>query len=571
MPHGRGAAHGWSERVGPSGPGVSRESEPGVCSILPLRTRRGSSRGEVHDLQAKLLSWTARASSCGAKGGAKIGLLVVLLLSIGWESLFLTRGSNVTDEGWPLYAAMQLEAGRTLYEDVLWVFPPGHLLSAYVAHAVAPPGVFGARLGYAIFTVALVGALYVLGCRLVGPGWALLAASLVAVAAPRTHMMQVIFGYRYMVLAILALLAFDRRVRTGDRRWLVVAGSVAGVTLYFRVDTAFAACAAIGIATIALDSDPKRWAREVGLLLAGFTATVVPLMAWAGVGVGLATYWREVLVHPVAMLQPLPLPPLEWPESINRGAIARFWVAFSFRFYTVLYLGYAVWLVTAWIRDWRSGVRFRDPLLLGVIVLGGVFYWRAFGRSDEAHLDSVIPPACLLLVVLVARAWGWLADRLRLVGIRRAGGATVLAAALFASWVYLAGSDRQLLPERLARQGLPDRVLDAVEAIREVTESEDTILDMTAAPLFYVLAERLGPGYADIIMPGTFLNDGDETRFVALLEESPPAAVLWPLAPFDDMRERAVDRTAPRVAAWVQRRYMLERRTEKFLLLVPRS
>lgn len=37
-----------------------------------------------------------------------ISLVVVSLVSVGFESLFIRQGINLMDEGWPLHAAMEL-------------------------------------------------------------------------------------------------------------------------------------------------------------------------------------------------------------------------------------------------------------------------------------------------------------------------------------------------------------------------------------------------------------------------------------------------------------------------------
>ncbi len=55
---------------------------------------------------------------------------LLLAVSFGFESLFFRHGLNRIDEGWPLYAAKLLHEGGTLYQDVFFVFPPGHLLAA---------------------------------------------------------------------------------------------------------------------------------------------------------------------------------------------------------------------------------------------------------------------------------------------------------------------------------------------------------------------------------------------------------------------------------------------------------
>ena len=124
-------------------------------------------------------------------------LLVVVLVSAGYESLFVGHGiSWLFDEGWPLYAAVRLHAGGVLYGDVSFIFPPGHLLSAWLAYFIEPPGIVLARIFYAGFSVALSCAIYLLGTRITKPSYALLGALLLAIAAQRSHLTHLVFGYR---------------------------------------------------------------------------------------------------------------------------------------------------------------------------------------------------------------------------------------------------------------------------------------------------------------------------------------------------------------------------------------
>ena len=74
-------------------------------------------------------------------------------------------------------------------------------------------------------------------------------------------------------------------------------------------------------------------------------------------------------------------------------------------------------------------------------------------------------------------------------------------------------------------------------------------------------------------MPGTFLEDAEETRFLARLQAVPPRLVIWPGWPFDTDPKRAVQRTAPRVSRWVQERYRprdSRRTSHRFVILIPR-
>ena len=109
-------------------------------------------------------------------------VLLIVAASAGYEALFLDRSNGeLFDEGWPLYAAMRLQAGGVLYRDVFFLFPPGHVLPAWLAYWLDPPGVVLARGIYAAFNVALCAALYFLAGRIMPARYALFSALLVAV------------------------------------------------------------------------------------------------------------------------------------------------------------------------------------------------------------------------------------------------------------------------------------------------------------------------------------------------------------------------------------------------------
>jgi hypothetical protein len=152
-------------------------------------------------------------------------------------------------------------------------------------------------------------------------------------------------------------------------------------------------------------------------------------------------------------------------------------------------------------------------------------------------------------------------------------------------WIFLLGSDRYLDP---ARRGLhPLRALNGsvaissrsearqidrvVKALRESTRPGEIVLNLSPSPLFHVLAERSGPGYFDVLMPGTFLDEGEELEFLARLQQSPPAAVIWPGAPFDNMASRSIRRTAPHLVRWVEERYEARGPHQRWLLMFPRN
>ena len=237
-------------------------------------------------------------------------LALVLAASCGFELLFIHYGLNALDEAWPLRVAWQLSEGRELYRDALWVFPPGHLLPAWIGYQLAPPGLLLARWIYALFSVLLSLGIYGLARSLMPARFALLTALCVALAAPNTHLMHAVFGYRYMIFSVLALIAFGRRIDTRRSPWLVAAGVLLGVGAFFRLGPAFAAGVGIGVAIPALSFDWRRWLSDWTLLAGGVLAVFVPLLAWAQATVGIDVLFREIVTRPATMLvlQSLELP-----------------------------------------------------------------------------------------------------------------------------------------------------------------------------------------------------------------------------------------------------------------------
>jgi len=333
------------------------------------------------------------------------------------------------------------------------------------------------------------------------------------------------------------------------------------------VTPAFAVSCGVGVAVLTI-GDWRSWLRDWGLYAAGLLLVMVPVLSWFGASVGLERVWREVILHPVAMLQPLPVPELVAPATWDREAITEAWRPLSLRLFLLMYLGYAAALLGLWVRARLRGTRYAHSLLLAVVVWGGVFFVRSFGRADEAHMDTTLPPICLLLAHLL----GLGVDRFAPDAGRRPRLAVLAAVVLaLATWILLLGSDRYLRPRHLARLGLPTKVTASVDIIERHTRPGDVLLDLTAAPMFHALTNRPGPGRSDVVMEGTFMDDEEELHFIRRLEESPPAAVLWPIVHFDDMPSRSIERVAPRVSAWVRSRYAPAEAGAKFQLLLPRE
>jgi 4-amino-4-deoxy-L-arabinose transferase-like glycosyltransferase len=518
---------------------------------------------------------------------------LILAVSVAWEGLFLHFGINKLDEGWTLYAAKRLHEGAVLYRDVMFPFPPGHLLAAWLGYAIEPPGVVVARIVYAAFSVGASLGVYLLGRKIMPAHFALWGALLLAIAAPRSHLSHLLFGYRYALFAILALLAFSRRVDGRGARWMFVAGLCAGTGLIFRLTPAATASVAIAVGLLLADPRPKVWLRDGALYAAGLLAVALPVGLWFASQVGLETLWREVLLRPVAMTQEqsLPIPDLAALPGTGRRQISRWFVALQFRLWTLLYIGYGLAAGSLAWRALRDRAASQHAVFVAIVVWGAIFFFRALGRSDEPHLDSALPPVCLLLAHLffsLARRLGSeptaaLAPRQWRARESRRPRLVAVAVALFAAWVFLGGSDYYMPREQRGRvpsqamsgevaipRAIVAQALDwSMYAILTWSQPGEPVLDLTASPLLHVLSGRNGIAFSDPLIPGSFLSDEEELRYVEALERRPPAVVLRPQTPFDRNPERAIEATAPRVAAWVDAHYRVEAVRSGIIVLVP--
>lgn len=514
---------------------------------------------------------------------------VILFVSGAYESLFIHHGiAWLFDEGWPLYAAKQLHEGGVLYRDVFFPFPPGHLLPAWIAYALDPPGIIFARTIYAGFSLALSLALYLLGRRLMPARFALLGALLLAIAAPRSHLAHLLFGYRFLVFSVLALLAFSAYQayqRTRNGRALVVAGVLTGVALYFRLTPAFAVACAIGVAITATSREPRSWLQGWLRYGAGVLVVVIPLALYLHSTVGLDAVWREVVVRIIGLqqLQSKPIPAFVTAGDVTRVSIYQNFVPIQYWGFMLMYGGYLIALAGKWRQSIRDRSEFPHALLLAVVIWGAIYLLRTLGRSDEHHLTSALPPACLLIAHATHLAFARVSRAALQVRLRGRLGETVLIVGVLASWIFLQGSDLYLsaslrgvhpipaLGEEvyIADSKLAARLGQKIEAIRRLTRPGDTVLDLSNAPLLHAVTGRNGPGYIDVITPGVFMNQDEERRLIARLDAKPPAVVIWPEHDFDWMPSRSIRVTAPLLTAWVREHYRPEqgRRSQ---ILVPR-
>jgi hypothetical protein len=265
--------------------------------------------------------------------------------------------------------------------------------------------------------------------------------------------------------------------------------------------------------------------------------------------------------------------------------VSRLFTAVQFRAYLLLYAGYLLALPVAWLRARLRRRPFDQLPLVLLVVWGGVYFIRTLGRSDIAHLESALPPVCLLLAHLASVVTAAAAARLPGLDRRRGLAAAAVSGVALASWIFLFRTDVLVRPSE--RGGFPleslqatislpsddraERIDKAVADVLRHSAEGDTILDMSHSPLLHVITGRNGVGRRDLLMPGTFLDESEERELLALLEQRPPALVLVADTHFDKDPARSIVSTAPLVSSWVRRRYRILDTRGSHLIWVPRE
>ena len=196
-----------------------------------------------------------------------------------------------------------------------------------------------------------------------------------------------------------------------------------------------------------------------------------------------------------------------WESAIRRWEMIRKRLNLSKnRFPWILCAGYAVYLITKWTRCRRAGRAFPHILLTSVVVWAAVYLGRALGRSDGSHIDSALPPVCLLLA-----HGSHLAATRMLKGNEHPWQRRLVICEVFllvlGSWFFLSESDTRFrnMGRFLERSGDAlsgsrptfHRFPREIAVIEKWTRPDDVILDVAMAPAFHVFSGRRGPGTLD--------------------------------------------------------------------------
>jgi hypothetical protein len=475
---------------------------------------------------------------------------MIALLFVGGvliSGFTILRGVEPFDEGLTLQAARRVAEGQLPYSDFLWAYGPGHV---YLLAALFK--LFGTSLLWWRIIRVLVDAGVALLVFAVVRREAPFKVALVAWLTTACAMAQPTGANPFAPALLFSLGAIVVAARASGRRGWIGAGALCALAAVWRLDfgvyAAIAACATALVASApvqpAAAGDPAARSRFGAVLtvIAAFAAITAAIYLPFAIVDGPADAWRDLVGRSLSQGRYWRLPfPLDYdgrlrlwpPGSLAHDAkdVLAYYVPL------LLVVGLVAALVAIVVRRLH-----RNPIIVGLAVVGLTYIAYLLSRTDEFHSTPLIVVLAALLSILVLR-------------LPMRGGA-VLALVLLALLAYGASNRLSALfgPPRLAMIHIP--VADGVKAppaearsieqmvaaVQRRVPAGDPIYSVTQRsdlvrindPLIYVLSERDNPTPQDF---GLQTGAAAQRAIVASLERSRPKVIVRWLSPESTKRE----------------------------------
>ena len=462
----------------------------------------------------------------------------------------ILRGVEPFDEGLTLQAARRVAGGQVPYSDFLWAYGPGHL---YVLAGLSE--VFGTSLLWWRIVRVLVDAGVALLVFAIVRREAPLRVALVSWLAAACAMAQPTGPSPFAPALLFTLGAIWFAAESSDRRGLILTGALCALAAAWRLD--FGVYAVIGSgAAVCAKSLPRRayllGASRGELIRAMLKPALVVAGAFAlatafvylpfVVKDGPADAWRDLIGRSLSQGRYWHL-----PFPIGYGGSFRLWPPGSLahdakdllEFYVPLLtlIGLDATVLAIMVRRLR-----RDPLLVGLAVLGVTYVAYLLSRTDEFHaqplivvLSALLPLVALRLPMRGAAALAVVFAALLVYGVSNR------LSALFGppdlATVHVAVADGVKAPPDDARAiekmvHAVQRIVPPGEPIYTVTRRADLV--RINDPLIYVLTERDNPTRQDF---GLQTGAPAQREIVAALERTRPRVIVRWLSPESVKRE----------------------------------
>jgi hypothetical protein len=368
-------------------------------------------------------------------------LALYFLCILGFLCISLRMWVNVYDEGLAVLNGVRVLRGEIPYRDFWTVYPPGQSYALAAVYQLLGTSLLAARAYDTLVRFALVVGVYLVGRRIATPAAALVAGAFSALwlGTVGFHSYGVFPALAFALLATWSLTAF---ASSQQRRWLVLAGALNGLTALWRLDIAayLGVALTVSLLVLALPSLASRGQHRplaralhgVGILIAAAAVCSAPVYVYLALVSGPDPIWQQLIVFPAAVLgrvRRLSYPELMPDVALFLAAPAEYvrWARFIFP--PLIYGASLVYLGWSLVRIRRTDREARIRLVGGtaVVLFGLLLFAQALSRYDWIH---VLPST--VWASLVA---GLLVSRVPVAAWRRWPVAVLLAALMTAIWI----------------------------------------------------------------------------------------------------------------------------------------
>ena len=328
---------------------------------------------------------------------------------------------NAFDEGFANLNGTSVLLGKVPYKDFLSNYSPGQAYAEAIIFKLFGASLLAARLYDTMVYLAIALGVYWIAKK-VGTGRLAVLAGLVT-----TLLLAYLPFYGYPVLPALACGIFSiycalEDAETGQRRWLVFAGTLIGIASFIRWDVGLYAGISVtatvflshffGAARASQSSPQALLAAIRSVILTWVPALVVilPTYAYAGYVGGWRDMWDQMVVFNVTTMHDFywkRYPPLIIPylsvEKVYTGWTSSYTSAWL-QFYSPLFTyGLAFAYYAYAFLNKRMVWDLRHLATLAVTIFGALLFIPALGRYDSAHVLATWIAGSLVVVLLFWR------------------------------------------------------------------------------------------------------------------------------------------------------------------------
>ncbi len=344
--------------------------------------------------------WIGKRASIGQRLRRAALLTLYFLCIVGFLCISLRVWVNVYDEGLAVLNGVRVLRGEIPYRDFWTVYPPGQSYALAAAYRLLGTSLLAARAYDTLVRFLLVVGVYLVGKRIAAPPAALVGGAFSALWLGTVGFPS--YGvFPALALALLATWSLVAFASSERRRWLLLAGALAGLTALWRLDIAayLGVALTLSLLLLALPSFASRGQhrplattlRGVGILIAAAAVCSAPVYVYLALVGGVEPMWQQLIVFPATVLgrvrrlsypELVPDPVLFLEEPVEYVRWARF-------IYPPLVYGASmVYLASSLLRARPADREARTRWVGGtaVTVFGLLLFTQALSRYDWIHV-----------------------------------------------------------------------------------------------------------------------------------------------------------------------------------------